>query len=238
MVTKEPVLYQADGVEMRGQLFLPEGDGRCPGVLLAHEANGLDQRQLERASALCELGYAVLAMDYHGGGRVYSDRDEMMARLGQLATDVDRMRAIGLAALEALLAEPRVDRDRTAAIGHCFGAVMVMELARSGADLKAVVGLHPGWADHDPATTRHVRGKVLMCIGAEDPLMPPELRRSLEDELRASGTDWQVHVHGGAAHSFSNPDASSFGMPGVAYDERTDRRTWRAMLGLFDEVFG
>ena len=76
----------------------------------------------------------------------------------------------------------------------------------------------------------------LVCIGAEDPLIPPEQRTAFEEEMRAGGVAWQIHLYGGAAHSFSDPNASSLGMPGVEYHEPSDRRSWKAMLDFFDET--
>jgi dienelactone hydrolase len=175
-------------------------------------------------------------MDYHGGGRVYSDRDEMMARLEHIGSDPDRVRGLGRAGLDALLAQPRVDRSRVAAMGYCFGAAVVLELARSGADLKAVVGFHPGLASARPEDARHIVGRVLMCVGADDPLIPEEHRAGFEREMTAAGVDWRMNVYGGVKHSFTHPNAASAGVPGLEYDERAAARSWRAMLDLFDEV--
>jgi dienelactone hydrolase len=152
MVTVFDIDYEADGTLMSGRLALPPGESAVPGVLIAHEANGLDGYQRTRPEMLAELGYAALAMDYHGGGRVYTDRDEMMARIEGIGSDPDRLRALGRAALNVLIGQPRVDRFRIAAIGYCFGAAVVMELARGGADIKAVVGFHPGMASSRPET--------------------------------------------------------------------------------------
>jgi dienelactone hydrolase len=175
-------------------------------------------------------------MDYHGSARAPTDA-EMMARLEYLGTNPAVMRAITRTALEVLTAEPRVDAAKVAAIGYCFGAVMVLELARDQADLKAVVGFHPGSADHDPENSRNITGKVLVCIGSEDPMMPAEQRLAFEEEMRAAGADWQMILYGGAKHAFTNPYADRYGMPEVAYHELSDTRSWRAMTGLFDEVF-
>lgn len=237
MANARDVEYTADGVDMVGRLAVPDGDSPVPGVLIAHEANGLDDHQRSRAERLAELGYAALAMDYHGRGRVYTDRDSMMARIADLGSSPDRMQAIGVAALAALKAEPRVNADRLAATGYCFGAVMALELARGGADLKAVVGFHPGWADHNPDDTRRITAKVLLCIGAQDPLVPAEIRRAYESEFSAAELDWQMHIYGGAKHSFTHPNAAAAGIPGLEYHEPSDQRSWKAMLDLFAEVF-
>ncbi len=175
-------------------------------------------------------------MDYHGSARAPTDA-EMMTRLEYLGTNTAVMRAITRAALEVLTAEPRVDAANVAAIGYCFGAVMVLELARDRADLKAVVGFHPGSADHDPEDSRNITGKVLVCIGSEDPMMAAVDRLAFEEEMRAAGVDWQMILYGGAKHAFTNPYVDQYGLPEVAYHELSDTRSWHAMTGLLDEVF-
>ena len=140
--------------------------------------------------------------------------------------------------MRVLLDEPRVDPSNVAAIGYCFGGTVVLELARSGADLKAIVGFHPGLSSTRPEDARNIKGKVLMCVGSEDPLIPQEQRVAFEDEMRAAGVDWQMNLYGGAVHSFTHPWADRVGVPYIKYDERADRRSWQAMLDLFREVFG
>ena len=237
MAISEDVSYTADGTTMIGRLGLPDGEGKRPAVLIAHEANGLDDHQRGRAERLAELGYVAFALDYHGAGRVFTERDEMMARLGEIGSDPERIRALARAGLDTLLAEPRADASKVAAIGYCFGGTMVIELAKSGADIKAVVGFHPGLATGRPEDAANIVGKVLMCIGSEDPFIPAEVRLAFEKEMQAGGVDWRVHLYGGAKHSFTHPNASQTGLPGLEYDRLTDQRSWRAMLDLFDEVF-
>lgn len=229
--------YAVPGTVMRGHLALPQGDGPFPGVLIAPEANGLDEYQVGRAGKLAELGYGALALDYYGDRKVFTDRDEMMTGLTSLASDPDEIRARGRAGLEALLAEEVVDASKVAAIGFCFGETVVMELARTGVDLKAVVGFHPGLNVLRPGDSRHIRAKVLMCVGAEDPVVPPDRLQAFEEEMRSAGLDWRVILFGGVQHSFSHPRAGEFGLPGLKYDAVATARAWRAMLDLFEEVF-
>lgn len=174
-------------------------------------------------------------MDYHGSA--LSADGDVQARLEYLGERPNVMRAIGRAALDALLLEDRVDASRVAAIGYCFGACVMLELARDGADLQAVVAFHPGSADHDAASSSAIRGKVLICIGSEDPWMPVEARIALEQELRSAGVDWQINLYGGAKHSFTNKAADDAGIPEVGYDEVADQRSWRAMNQLLNELF-
>jgi dienelactone hydrolase len=238
MATTREISYQADGRTMVGTLVVPDGTDRRPGVLVCHEGPGLDDHARSRAARLAdELGYVAFALDYHGGGEPMAGRGQMMARLGELREDPQRARAMATAGLDVLRGEARTDGDRLAAIGYCFGGTLSLELARGGADLKAVVGFHSGLAPARPEDARNIRARVLMLIGADDPIVDNAQRRDFEEEMRAAGVDWQLHVYGGAVHSYTNPRATGLDMPGIAYDERTDRRSWQAMLDLFREVF-
>ena len=122
-------------------------------------------------------------------------------------------------------------------IGYCFGGTMGLELARAGADIKAVVGFHPGLTLS--ADSSNITGSVLMCVGSDDPFTPADTRLAFEDEMRAAGVrDWTLEVYGGVGHSFTNIRAGLTGRPGLGYDAAADRRSWRSMLHLFDDTIG
>ena len=239
MVTTRDISYEADGRTMIGMLAVPDGDGLRPGILVCHEGPGLDDHAKGRAERLAdELGYVAFALDYHGEGKPLDDREQMMTRIGEFRADPLRARAVGLAGLDVLCAEPRTDRSRLAAIGYCFGGTLSFELARGGADLKAAVGFHAGLGTARPDDAKNIKGKVLALIGADDPIVNNDQRREFEEEMTAGGVDWQLVVYGGAVHSFTNPRAANIDLPGIAFHEPTDRRSWQAMLDLFAEVFG
>ncbi len=161
--------YQASGLALRGTLAVPDGAGPFAGVLIGHEGPGLDDIQRARAADIAELGYVGLALDYHGQHSPFTDRAAMMARLDHLSAHSDETRALGAAALDVLLAEPTIDRSRVAAIGYCYGATIMLELARSGIPLRAVVGFHPGLRTIRPQDPRNITGRVLMFVGADGP---------------------------------------------------------------------
>ena len=232
------VEYHAEGRDLVGLLVLPDGDDPRPGVLVAHEGPGQSDHERGVARRLAELGFVAFALDYHGGGERIADRAVMFERLGVLMADVDLTRALGRAALGQLLAHPRTDAARIAAIGYCFGGTMCLELARAGADVHAVVGFHAGLSTPRPQDAANIRGRVLAIIGSEDPIVPADQRAVFEAEMRAAGVDWQLHVHGRAEHTFTNPAATGAGLPGIAHHPDADRRSWRAMLDLLDETFG
>jgi len=228
--------YVHEGVRLVGHLAVDDDTpGTRPAVLIAHDAAGLGDHPRDTARRLAELGYVAFALDYYGGGELLPT-DQIGERFGQLAGDPDRIRSLARAGLDVLLATGYADPTRVAAIGYCFGGTLALELARSGADLAAVVGFHSGLATSRPEDAAHITGKVLVCIGADDPIIPPEQRAAFEEEMRAGGVDWQMHLYGGAVHSFTSPIADG-STPAIKYDERADARSWLAMRNLFAEVF-
>ena len=235
----EDIEYEFEGQRMVGHLAVDEfRPGRRPAVLVCHEGPGLSEHAKGRAVRLAGLGFAAFALDYQGDGKP-RPRDEAMARLGVIMADLDLTRRLGRAGLDILLAQDFIDPDRVAAIGYCFGGAMVLELARDGADLKAVVGFHPGLRSPEPGESAKVEASVLMCCGSEDPVVSFENRQAFEVDMRESGVaDWRVEIYGGVGHSFTNPLVDELGMPGFAFNAAADRRSWRSMLDLLEERVG
>lgn len=232
------ISYQADGLSMDSQLFYEPAPGKKPGILVFPEAFGLGEHALSRAKRLANLGYVALACDLHGGRQMIHDFNQIRPILLSLRNEVSGMRARALGGLDALRACPEVDPDRIAAIGYCFGGTMALELARSGANIAGVVGFHSGLATTATEGAKNIKAKVLVCIGADDPSIPPEQRLAFEEEMRARKVDWQMTVFGGVVHSFSNPEADKMGRPEMSrYDAKADRRSWQQMCELFDEIF-
>jgi dienelactone hydrolase len=230
--------YQADGLSMNSQLFFDPASGKRPGVLVFPEAFGLGEHAIERAERLARLGYVALASDLHGHRQTVFDREKITSLLGELRGNPARIRARAQGAMDALCACPEVDTQRIAAIGFCFGGTMALELARGGAPLLAAVGFHSGLAAAAPQDARNIRGRVLVCIGADDPLIPPQQRVDFEAEMRAGNVDWQMSLYGGVVHSFTNPAADRMNRPeSLRYDAKADASSWRQMRELFDEVF-
>lgn len=234
----EDIAYDVDGIEMIGHLVYDDNvEGARPAVLLAHEGPGLDEHVKGRAMRLAALGYCAFALDYHGGGEPILDMEKMFERLNVLMSDPQATRRRGLAGLAVLLDRPQADPERVAAIGYCFGGTVVLEVGRSGANVKAIVGFHPGLSTSPDS--KHISGSVLMCIGTADPFVPLDARLAFEQDMRDAGvTDWQLDVYGGVGHSFTNRRASEIGMQGIAYDKAADERSWGSMLRLFAETIG
>ena len=235
----ETLTYQADGLTMRSQLFFEPASGKRAGVLVFPEAFGLGGHAISRAERLAAMGYVALACDLHGDGRVIDGLEEAIGLLKPLFEAPDRTRARAGGGLQALVARPEVDAGRVASIGFCFGGTMSLELARAGADLKAVVGFHSGLGSAAKATHGVVKPRVLVCIGADDPMIPPDQRAAFETEMREAGADWQMHLYGGTVHSFTNTEAAKRNMPdAIRYNPVADAESWAAMQALFADTLG
>jgi dienelactone hydrolase len=235
---QETLTYQADGLTMRSRLLFEPAPGPRAGVLVFPEAFGLDDHTTARAERLAALGYVSLACDLHGEGRVVGDLQEAMTQLQPLFDDPMRTRARALGALQALAARPEVDSERIVAIGFCFP--MSLELARSGAEIRAAVGFHTSLATKAPAADPGaIKARVLVCIGTEDPFIPANHRAGFESEMRNTGADWQMNLYGRTVHSFSNPEAVKRNMPeAIRYSPESDARAWASALDLFGRVLG
>lgn len=232
----QPIPYEATGQSFTGFLADGSAGGQVPGVLVIHEGGGLTGHTKARAARLAELGYVAFAMDLFGEPVVDLDRAREHTRF--LRDHVDVLRARCRAALGVVAACPGADPARLAAIGHCLGGAAAIELARDGAELAAIVGFHSGFVESPPPEDdRAVRCKVLLCHGADDPVVTAEMRDAFLARMTAAGVDWQLHLYGGVGHSFTNPEIDSWNLPGFSYDEQADRHSWAAMLALFDEVF-
>ena len=236
---RETLTYQADGLAMKSELFFEPKSGTRAGVLVYPEAYGLNQHALQRAQRLASLGYVALACDLHGEGRVVEDLGESIKMLDPLYADPSKTRARAIGGLKALAARAEIDAARIGTIGFCFGGTMSLELARSGADIKGVVGFHSGLGTVAPKTdAKAIKARILVCIGGDDPFIPLEQRAAFESEMCDAGVDWQMNVYGNTVHSFTNPTAANAKRPNaVRYSEEADRRSWKAMQNFFEEAF-
>jgi dienelactone hydrolase len=233
----EVVEYRHGDVVLEGYLAYDDLiRGKRPGVLVAHEWNGHNPYVRKRAERLARLGYVAFALDMYGKGVRAKDAKEAAALAGIYKGDRTLMRARAAAGLDVLRSRPEADPARLTAIGYCFGGTTVLELARSGADLVSVVSFHGGLDTPNPGDARNIKGKVLALHGGDDPFVPVNQVEAFQEEMRKGGVDWQFVSYGGAVHGFTNPESGSDNSKGVAYNERADLRSWKAMKTLFAET--
>ena len=212
--------------------------GPRPGIIVFPEAFGLGAHAKERANRLAEAGYVALAADLHGDARVYQDLASVVPAIQALYADRAAWRGLAQAAFDALTSQPQVDRDRIGAIGFCFGGTTCLELARAGASVGAIATFHAGVNVGLPEDSGRIRAKVLICHGAEDPLVQKEAIDAFMAEMRRENVDWQFLYLGNTVHSFTEPAADSRGQPAsFKYSKSAETRSWAAMHSLFDETF-
>jgi dienelactone hydrolase len=216
-------------------LLVWDGDELAhPGILVVHGGAGLDDHSKSRARQLAELGLVVFACDMYGKG-VVGDRAQVMACIKELVEDRDKLSRRALAGVDVLASHPRVN-GKIAAVGYCFGGRTVLELARSGADLAAVISVHGSLETAKPARPGDVKAKILVCHGALDPHVPTKQVTDFIEEMNAADTDYQLIVYGAAMHGFTH-DIGPQG-PGLAYHATSDRRSFQAIKTFLAETFG
>lgn len=244
-VVTRTIEYAHDGVALEGFLAYDEArvsaapGGRLPGVLVVHEWWGLNEFAREKARELAAEGYVAFALDMYGKG-VRTDDPAEAGRLAgpHYAGDFALMRARARAGLDVLAGQSIVDRERLGAIGFCFGGTTVLQLAFSGAPLRAVVSLHGSLPPPAESDDSAIRASILVLHGADDPMVPPEMVHTFEQAMKRTGADWTLVSYGGAVHSFTNPEVDRRGIPGARYHARTHRRAWALMQGFLVETLG
>jgi dienelactone hydrolase len=223
-----------DGVELQGELAVPAAQGPRPAVMVMHTGLGLGDMMRDRARRLSDLGFVAVATDMFGAGRSHADPQAAGTLMTELLSEPNRLRARAVAWFERIKARPEVDSERVAAIGFCFGGLCVLELARSGVDVKAVVSFHGLLTTSRPAKPGAIRGQVAIYTGAKDPYAPAEHVEGLRQEMTASGARFQITVFNDACHGFTDPDAGSLGREGIAYDRLADRVSWAGTVALLE----
>ncbi len=215
-------------------VFDDAGHGKRPGVVIYPAWKGISDNEHVHAERLAKLGYVVFIADIYGKGVHPTTNAKAAALSAKYIQDRALYRRHVLAAYDILRANPMVDPKRIAAIGYCFGGVGALELARSGADIKDVVGFHvANLSNPTPADDRNIKAHVLILQGFLDPNTPPAARLGFEEDMENAHVDWQVVLYGGTAHCYTDAEAGNNLARGCAYNPVAERRSWQAMKNLF-----
>jgi dienelactone hydrolase len=237
MAIRERLIEYRDGSTVLEGFFCHDDSraGPLPGLLIAHEWGGRGEFVERKARRLAWHGFATFALDMFGKGK----RGTTNAECAALAGPFFQNRALVIpritAALTTVKGLPEVDGRRIAAMGFCFGGMCVLDLARSGADVRGVASFHGQLKPSGLPAQGKIRSKFLILHGYADPMGPPEDVLAIGKELTEAGVDWQLHAYGNAAHSFTNPHANDHAS-GMVYHEAADRRSWHSLLEFLDEV--
>jgi dienelactone hydrolase len=236
--TKEIEYRQGETVLLGFLAWDDAAKGPRPGVLVVHEWWGMNQHARNQATRLAEAGYVGLAIDMYGKGKLATHPQDAQAFAAEASRDpqvtADRFHA-GLA---LLLKQPQVDPKKVAAFGYCFGGGVVLNRARAGEPLAAVVTFHGSLRAAAPAEPGKVKARILVLTGAADPMITADVVAAFEKEMKDAGASVQVVSYPGAKHSFTNPEAGGAGMEGLAYDAAADKASWAAAMKFLKGVFG
>ena len=238
-VQTKTISYKHGNVNCEGFLAWDDSiQGPRPGVLVVHEWWGLNDYARHRAEELAKLGYVAFCADMYGEGKSTNHPNEAGAMATKVRTNVQDWRKRAEEALEILKSQPQCDKSNLAAIGYCFGGSTALQLAFSGADLKAVVTFHGALVTPTAEEVKAIKPFVLVCHGADDGFIPVSAIKSFRDALDAGGVKYEFIAYPGAKHSFTVPDADKHGIAGIKYDKTADEASWKRMQELFAEKFG
>ena len=222
----QTVNYQVGGADYEGYYVSRSSD--APLVLLIHDWDGLTDYEVKRADMLAEMGYAVFAADLFGAGVRPTEVKDKRQHTGELYQDREKMRALMNGALDKA-ASLGGNRDNAVAMGYCFGGAAVLELARSGAELKGFATFHGGLQTPDGQSYRDTKGAILILHGTADAAISMDQFARLAVELETAGVEHQMVTYSGAPHAFT-----VFGSP--RYREDADRKSWKLFGEFLEEV--
>ena len=231
------VEYTAGTETFEGLLVAPrQVKAPLPGILMIHNWMGVTDQVKLQATRMAELGFAVFAADIYGKGVRPSSPADAGKIAGKFKSDRKLFRDRLQLGLETLRKQNGVDGNKIIAVGYCFGGTGVIELARSGANIKGVVSFHGGLDSPKPEDGKNIKTRILALHGADDPFVKAEDLAAFEKEMRDNQVDWQLVKFGGAVHSFTDTGAGSDNSKGTAYNPVADRRSVEAFKTFAKEV--
>lgn len=230
------VAYTDGAQQLNGQAITPgKKSASNPGILILPAWMGITDHEKEVASQLSKLGYFVFIADIYGEGNYPKNTAEAGKNAGYYKENYkDYQRRIQLA-LDQLV-KSGANKDNIVAIGYCFGGTGVLEMARSEMNVKGIVSFHGGLGKDKSRQNGPIATKVLICHGADDPYVPKDDIAACQQEMRDGKADWQMNYYANAVHAFTEKSAGSDNSKGAAYNEKADKRSWKAMLEFLDET--
>src|SRR3989338_5262118 len=204
-VKGEEVQYQAGDVVLKGYIAYDNAiKGKRPGILVVHEWWGHNEYARKSARMLAERGYTALALDMYGDGKQAHHPDDAQ----KFSSEVNQNEKLAKARFDAALAlikkEKTVDAANIAAIGYCFGGSVVLNMARLGAPLKAVLSFHGGLAAQHPAEAGKVKARIASFTGEDDLFIPAAQVAAFRREMDKAGVNYKAVTYPGATHAFTN----------------------------------
>jgi dienelactone hydrolase len=236
MKTKK-IEYHDGDVLLEGYYACNEIDkNKKPAILIAHDWSGKSEFTQNKAEKLAEMGYVGFAIDMFGKGVRGETTEEKSALIQPFVQNRALLQQRMLAAFEAIKTLDYVDTQKIGAIGFCFGGMCVLDLARTGADVKGVVSFHGLFYPAENIKHPNITAKVLALHGFDDPMVSHDQVIAFGREMTDAKANWELTIYGNAMHAFTNPKANDHVL-GTVYNRQADTRSWIAMQSFFKEVF-
>ena len=235
--TREIQYNAADGQLLVGYFAAPSAQTPHAGIIVAPEWWGRNEYTEQRARELAEHGYAALAIDMYGDKNVTTDAKQAYEWMMQTFADADTIVNRAQAGLDTLAAQPEVNPTQLAAIGFCYGGKVVLDLARSGAPLKAVATFHATLAPKAPAVEGQIQGEILVLHGELDSMVTLDDVASFREEMHAAKVNHEVIIFEDAKHGFSNPladERAKANSVDLGYNPEAERQGLDAMYDLLE----
>lgn len=237
MLRNQKIDYQDGDVTLEAYIAYDDSHHENkPAVLICHDWSGKNEFACNKADKIAELGYVGFALDMYGKGKIGNTKEEKIALMQPLMEDRAKLQKRILAALDAVKKLELVDPNRIGAMGFCFGGLCVLDLARSGADVKGVVSFHGLLHAPEDISEHSIKAKVLALHGFDDPMVTPDQVIEFGNEMTHANVDWQLDIYGNTMHAFTNPEANDPGF-GTVYNKKADSRSFVAMREFFKEIF-
>lgn len=235
---EETVTIQADSASMISYLVYDDSvKTRRPAVLVIPEWWGLNDYPRMRARELARLGYVALALDIYGDRKIANDPKSAEALAGPFYMHPEKAKTRIDAAIARVKTYPQVDTANIGAIGYCFGGGVLINTARLGDELKAVVSFH-GSLLGTPAKKGLLKTKLLVLHGNSDAFVNPQVAQ-FKKQMDSIGADYTFIGYDSATHAFTNPasdeNGKKFNMP-IAYNPKADTASWKEMQTFFSNV--
>lgn len=233
--TFELISTTENGIQLISYVALPENatdDNPVAGILVAPEWWGVVEHPKNVTERLAKAGYAAVAMDVYGEGKLTSDAAQANMWMEQVLADQDMLMARCRLILNDFSDQLAVDSDKLGAIGYCFGGKIVLDMAREGMPLKAVATFHGNLSPKQPADEQFT-AKVLVAHGRDDSMVSMDAIEGLKSELDAANVDYTIDVYDGAKHGFTNPNADERAAKNdvdLGYNETAAKQSWDNML--------
>lgn len=233
--------YEVAGREFKGYLVHPKNaKGKTPAVIVVHEWWGNNEYTRKRADMLAELGYTAFAIDMYGEGKVADHPKDAGAFATEVMKNIPEAKKRFDAAMEILRKDEKVDSDKIAAIGYCFGGGVVLTMARMGEDLKGVASFHGSLKSPVKMKKNTYKGEILVLNGAADPMVKPQDVRDFKNEMNNADHEYDFVNYKGVLHGFTNPKATEngkkFNLP-LAYNAAADQDSWLRLRNFLSNIF-